>query len=150
MLSYHHCYWWRYTELDTVISLLRKLVLSNFYCFIFFFNTFSLHYIWAGRGLIKTATVTYFSPFFLQGSVTPSPLKLISFLLEWVLDVTENKVEGVGRCSEVLLSERFLKVVCSMQLCSDLCISSRLYSNTHSWCHNNKKAGDDETRTEFD
>ncbi|XP_039884268.1 coiled-coil domain-containing protein 138-like isoform X3 [Simochromis diagramma] len=47
----------------------------------------------------------------LQGSVTPSPLKLMAFLLEWVLDVTENKVEGVGRCSEVLLSERCLKVL---------------------------------------
>ncbi|CAI5656409.1 unnamed protein product [Oreochromis niloticus] len=49
----------------------------------------------------------------LQGSATPSPLKLMAFLLEWVLDVTENKVEGVGRClpSEVLLSERCLKVL---------------------------------------
>ncbi|XP_039884269.1 coiled-coil domain-containing protein 138-like isoform X4 [Simochromis diagramma] len=46
-----------------------------------------------------------------KGSVTPSPLKLMAFLLEWVLDVTENKVEGVGRCSEVLLSERCLKVL---------------------------------------
>ncbi|XP_019208945.1 coiled-coil domain-containing protein 138 isoform X4 [Oreochromis niloticus] len=48
-----------------------------------------------------------------KGSATPSPLKLMAFLLEWVLDVTENKVEGVGRClpSEVLLSERCLKVL---------------------------------------
>ncbi|XP_063355072.1 coiled-coil domain-containing protein 138-like isoform X2 [Pelmatolapia mariae] len=48
-----------------------------------------------------------------KGSVTPSPLKLMAFLLEWVLDVTENKVEGVGRCLplEVLLSERCLKVL---------------------------------------
>lgn len=72
---------------------------------------------------------------FNQGRVSPTTLKLLALLLDWVLDgqvfltAARTQVKGVDQRvpPEVGLNERCLKVECSLQLDFDVWILVELY-----------------------